>query len=74
MAGVSSVEFRLERDGAPIFIDEFERIALNSLRGQFSVPGKAQAELEVTVNDNLATRLGAVAVERRGLDLQSGHG
>ena len=63
MAGVSSVEFRLERSGAPIFIDEFERIALNSLRGQFSVPGKAQAELEVTVNDNLATRLGAVAVD-----------
>jgi LppX_LprAFG lipoprotein len=63
MAGVTSVEFRLHRDGAPIFIDEFERIALNSLRGQFSVPGKAQAELEVTVNDNLATRLGAVAVD-----------
>ena len=53
MAGVSSVEFRLERGGAPIFIDEFKRIALDSLRGQFSVPGKAQAELEVTVNDNM---------------------
>ncbi len=63
MAGVTSVEFRVDRTGAPIFIDEFERIALNSLRGQFSVPGKAQAELEVTVNDNLATRLGAVAVD-----------
>jgi len=63
MAGVSSVEFRLERGGAPIFIDEFKRIALDSLRGQFSVPGKAQAELEVTVNDNMATRLGAVAVD-----------
>lgn len=63
MAGVDSVEFRLERSGAPIFIDEFERIALNSLRGQFSVPGKAQAQLEVTVNDNLATRLGAIAID-----------
>jgi len=63
MSGVSSVEFRLQRDGAPVFIDEFERIALDSLRGQFSVPGRAQAELEVTVNDNLATRLGAVAVD-----------
>jgi hypothetical protein len=63
MGGVKSVEFRLQRGGAPIFIDQFERIALNSLRGQFSVPGKAQAELEVTVNDNLATRLGAVAVD-----------
>jgi lipoprotein LprG len=63
MGDVTSVEFRLDRGGAPIFIDEFERIALNSLHGQFSVPGKAQAELEVTVNDNLATRLGAVAVD-----------
>jgi lipoprotein LprG len=63
MAAVTSVEFRLERSGAPIFIDEFERIALDSLRGQFSMPGKAQAELEVTVNDNMATRLGAVAVD-----------
>ncbi len=63
MAAVTSVEFELERGGAPIFIDEFERIALDSLRGQFSVPGRAQAELNVTVNDNLATRLGAVAVD-----------
>jgi lipoprotein LprG len=63
MAGVTSVEFELQRDGAPIFIDEFERIALDSLRGQFSVPGKAQAQLDVTVNDNLSTRLGAVAVD-----------
>jgi lipoprotein LprG len=63
MAGVTSVEFQLERGGAPIFIDEFERIALDSLRGQFAVPGRAQAELNVTVNDNLATRLGAVAVD-----------
>jgi hypothetical protein len=63
MANVTSVEFELERGGAPIFIDEFERIALDSLRGQFSVPGRAQAELNVTVNDNLATRLGAVAVD-----------
>jgi lipoprotein LprG len=63
MADVSSVEFRLDRSGAPIFIDQFERIALDSLRGQFSVPTRAQAELEVTVEGNLATRLGAVAID-----------
>jgi lipoprotein LprG len=63
MGGVTSVEFRLERGGAPVFIDEFQRIALDSLHGQFSVPGKAQAELDVTVNGDLATRLGAVAVD-----------
>jgi hypothetical protein len=63
MAAVTSVEFRLTRTGAPIFIDEFERIALDSLRGQFTVPTRAQAELSVTVNGNLATRLGAVAID-----------
>jgi lipoprotein LprG len=60
---VTSVEFRLRRDGAPVYIDEFEKIALDSLRGQFTVPTRAQAELSVTVNGNLATRLGAVAVD-----------
>ena len=63
MGEVTSVEFRLRRDGSPIFIDEFERIALDSLRGQFTVPTRAQAELSVTVNANLATRLGAVAID-----------
>jgi lipoprotein LprG len=63
MGEVASVEFRLQRDGAPVFIDEFERIALDSLRGQFTVPTRAQAELSVTVNGDLATRLGAVAVD-----------
>jgi lipoprotein LprG len=63
MADVTSVEFRLQRDGAPIFIDEFERIALDALHGQFEVPGQAQAQLDVTVNDDLATRLGAVAID-----------
>ncbi len=62
MGTVTSVEFRLDRNGAPVFIDEFERIALDGLRGQFTVPTRAQAELSVTVNDNLATRLGAVAI------------
>lgn len=63
MGAVTSVEFSLRRDGAPIYIDEFERIALDSLRGQFTVPTQAQAELSVTVNGNLATRLGAVAID-----------
>jgi lipoprotein LprG len=63
MAAVGSVEFHLTRSGAPIYIDEFEQIALDSLRGQFTVPTRARAELSVTVQGNLATRLGAVAVD-----------
>ena len=63
MADVTSVEFRLQRDGAAVFIDQFEEIALDSLRGQFTVPTKAQAELTVTIDDNLSTKIGAVAID-----------
>ncbi len=63
MAGVTSVQFTLTRTGAPIFIDQFERIALESLLGRFTVPNQAQAELTVKINDNLTTKLGAVAID-----------
>ncbi len=63
MAGVTSVEFFLERTGAPIFIDQFDAIALDELIGQFQVPNRAQAQLTVTVEGNLATKLGAVALD-----------
>ena len=35
MSEVTSVEFELERTGAPVFIDQFQEIALDELRGQF---------------------------------------
>lgn len=63
MAGVTSVEFRLARSGAPIFIDEFESLALDSLVGQFTVPTRARAQLTVTVDGNLTTEIGAVAID-----------
>ena len=63
MGEVRSVEFGLDREGAPVHIDQFGRIALDALRGQFTVPTRAQAELTVTVEGNLSTRLGAVAIE-----------
>lgn len=63
MGAVESVEFTLDRSGAPVFIDEFDSIELDRLRGQFTVPERAQAELIVTVDGNLATRLGAVAID-----------
>lgn len=63
MAAVTSVEFQLDRDGASVYIDQFEEIALDSLRGQFAVPTRAQAELTVTVSGNLPTKIGAVAID-----------
>ncbi|MEM7094502.1 MAG: LppX_LprAFG lipoprotein [Actinomycetota bacterium] len=62
MAQVRSVEFELDRDGAPIFIDQFQSIALDDLIGQFTVPTRAQAQLTVTVDGDLTTRIGAVAI------------
>ena len=63
MALVTSVEFELERDGAPIYIDEFDSIALDALVGQFTVPTSARAQLTVTIDGNLTTEIGAVAID-----------
>lgn len=63
MGQVTSVEFRLTRDGAPVFVDEFESIALDAALGQFTVPTRAAATLDVTVDGDLHTRIGAVAID-----------
>ena len=63
MGDVTSVEFRLDREGAPIFIDEFQSLALDSLIGQFTVPTRARAQLTVTVDGSLTTEIGAVAID-----------
>ena len=63
MGETESVRFELERSGAPVYIDEVEQLALNSIVGQFEVPGSAQAVLEVEVGNGLISELGAVALD-----------
>ncbi len=63
MAAVESVRFTLERTGAPVFIDPASVIALDLLEGRFIVPGSADAILQVSVNESLNTKLGAVAID-----------
>jgi hypothetical protein len=63
MAAVTSVEFALELSGHPIYIDQFEAIALDSLIGQFTVPRSARASLDVEVDGSLRTRIGAIALD-----------
>ena len=63
MGAVTSVEFHLERDGAPVYIDEFDSLALDQMLGQFTVPNRAQAQLTVTVDGDLTTEIGAVSVD-----------
>lgn len=63
MAEVTSVEFHLDRSGAPIYVDEFQSLALDSLIGQFAIPTRARAQLTVTVDENLTTEIAAVAID-----------
>ncbi len=63
MGEVVGARFTLERSGAPVYIDATEAIGLDSLEGVYSAPASAQAELKVTVNDALRTRIGAVAID-----------
>lgn len=63
MGEVTSVRFGLDRAGAPVFIDPAESIALDRIDGRFSAPGSADAILDVTVNDSLGTKLGAIAID-----------
>lgn len=63
MGATTSVRFELRRSGAPVYIDQVEQLALNSVVGQFEVPRSAQAVLEVEVEGGLISELGAVALD-----------
>jgi len=63
MGDVTSVRFQLKRSGAPVFIDQFESLALDEIVGRFSAPSSADAVLTVTVDADLVTQLAAVAID-----------
>lgn len=65
MGDVTSVRFTLARSGAPVFIDQFESLALDAVDGRFAAPGSADAVLSVEVDGSLKTKLGAVAIDDR---------
>ena len=62
MGDVTSVRFDLERGGASVYIDQFKKISIDRVVGEFTVPQSAKAALDVEVNDSLKTQLGAIAL------------
>lgn len=62
MGAVESVRFVVERTGDPVYIDTVESIELDGVVGRFSAPADADAIVTVTIDGNLATELGAVAL------------
>ena len=63
MGEVTSVQFTLERSGGPVYIDGAQSMSLDALEGRFSAPGSADAIVQITVNDSLGTKIGAVAID-----------
>jgi lipoprotein LprG len=63
MGDVTSVRFTLNRAGAPVYIDTFESLALESVDGRFTAPAAADAVLTVEVDGSLKTKLGAIAID-----------
>ena len=46
MGDVTSVRFTLTRSGAPVYIDTFESLALESVDGRFAAPASADARAD----------------------------
>lgn len=63
MGQVQTVRFELIPAGAPVYIDPAESLAVNEVTGRFAAPASADAVITITINDNLSTKLGAVAIE-----------
>jgi lipoprotein LprG len=63
MGEVTSVRFTLTRSGTPVYIDEFETLALEQAEGRYSAPAAADAVLTVEVGGSLTTKLGAVGID-----------
>ncbi|MDH3752811.1 MAG: LppX_LprAFG lipoprotein [Acidimicrobiia bacterium] len=63
MGDVTSVRFALEPSGAVVYIDTVGSLSLDEIDGRFSAPSSAEAILTVTIDGNLSTKLGAVAID-----------
>ncbi len=63
MGSVETVRFRLDRTGAPVWVDAARSTALDGLEGRFAAPRSAEAILDVTVTGDLRTKIGAVAID-----------
>jgi len=60
---VTSVGFELTRSGAPVAIDPFGVLLLESVVGRAVLPNRADAVVTVNVGGSLITELGAVAID-----------
>jgi lipoprotein LprG len=62
MGEVEFVRFRIERGGAPIYIDPLDTLNFLIAEGQFAAPSSANAVVTLAVG-NINAQIGAIAIE-----------
>lgn len=62
MGAVEFVRFRIERGGAPVYIDSLQTLNFSMAEGQFAAPSSANAVVTLAVG-NLNAQIGAIAID-----------
>jgi hypothetical protein len=61
MGSVDYVRFKIERSGAPVYIDPLDTLNFSNAEGQFAAPSSANAVVTLQVG-NLNAQIGAIAI------------
>jgi hypothetical protein len=62
MGSVQSVRFKIERSGAPVYIDNLDTLNFALAEGQFAAPSSANAVVTLAVG-NINAQIGAIAID-----------
>lgn len=62
MGAVDYVRFKIERGGAPVYIDSLDTLSFALAEGQFAAPSSANAVVTLAVG-NINAQIGAIAID-----------
>lgn len=62
MGSIDAVRFRIERGGAPIYIDPLQTLNFSVAEGQFAAPSSASAVVTLAVG-TIKAQIGAIAID-----------
>ena len=62
MGSIESVRFRIERSGAPVYIDPLQTLNFSVAEGQFAAPSSASALVTLAVG-TINAQIGAIAID-----------
>jgi hypothetical protein len=62
MGSVDYVRFKIERSGAPVYIDSLDTLSFSTAEGQFAAPSSANAVVTLAVG-SINAQIGAIAID-----------